>query len=168
MKNPIGKFKREKLEEIQLEIESFKEKINLLESFIVDFNSFKDEVSLFMTKFDNLLEEIFPEEEPLTEEDLKKQQEEQLKQFEEVIAAAIMNILNKPENQAAIEQFIMSFQAGPSAFQNMGIPMENLLNKEGELDPLKAIFAWWGSRGKAPKFPGAGQARPPNKKLGGY
>ena len=169
MKNPIGKFRREELRKIRLEIESFKEKFNLLSEILQDILSIRNDLTLFMDSMKPIIE-MFQEEEPEpTEEEMLQAQQEQMKMFEEIMKAAIMNILNKKENQEAIMQFVAQFRAGPSAFEGQGFDMSQMLNNEGDLDPLKALITYFFNKPKGVgKFPGAGTISTPTESRGGY
>ena len=135
MENPIGKKRREKLEEInskfvQLEenVNLFAEKIDKIESFITEFQEQWKVIFSFMTA----------EEEEPSQAEIDKAQKEQMEMFEIVIQNALLGIWNKPENQKAIQTFVSSLGGGGVGDD----PLANIQNEDGSLNLQGAIQAW--------------------------
>ena len=115
MDNPIGRKKREELGKIKLEAEqanvilnTMSTKLEELELFITRFNSFEE-------KFQIIFEFMVEENTEPTAEDIQKMQEmekEVQEQMKVTIQNALLDLVNKPENQKAIMEFANQFSQG--------------------------------------------------------
>ena len=92
-----------------------------------------------------------PEEE-LSEAEQKTMMEEQGEQMKAIIQGAIIDMINKPENQEALQKYIGQFMQGVSGAsaggEVFGMGWDKLTNQDGELDLVKAAFAFFNQRGK--------------------
>lgn len=151
MRNPIGKFRREKLEEINSKIESFQEKFDLYEKMVEDSKPIIEDV---LEKIDVLFQFTVVDDTPPTPAEIKEMEEQQRtagKEMELMIQNAIIGMWNKPENQKAISTFIngLSGGGGPEDV------LQNIQNEDGSLNFAGAIEAWRALKGSAPKMVGA-------------
>ena len=169
MKNPFSQIKKEKLSKIELEIENFKHEFNSVKDSLVLLDSIQNDVSNFITIMQPIIE-LFeqPEEEP-SQEQIIKEQEEQMKQLEQVVQNALINLFNKEENQKAIMEFASRLQGGAAGFEGAGFDMETILDKDGYVDPLRAAVMWFTNRDKLVGLPkGKGTPMSTSGKTGAY
>ena len=160
IKNPIGKFRREKLEEISLEAKQINEKFNKVDAFIDDFEKIKGQINVL---FEFMVEENT---EPTAEE--IKEMEEQAKavqeQMETTIQNALINLVNKPENQKSIMDFAEQFSQG---LQGKG-SLANLVDADGNPNWVAMIEKLMSNRGMGgqPQLQGQPAAQTKGKSTG--
>lgn len=162
MENPIGRKKREKLEEINLEAKAINEKLNKVDEFIVDFDKIKEQINIL---FDFMVEEnTEPTAQEIAEQEkqMKEAQEQIAQQMEVTIQNALINLVNKPENQKSIMEFANQFSQG---LQGKG-GMAGMVNAEGNPDWL-GIFEYFAKgKGGQPQLQGQPAAQRKGKSTG--
>lgn len=163
MENPIGRKKREKLEEISLEAKGINEKLNSFTVFIEDFDKIKEQVNIL---FEFMVEENT---EP-TATEIKEMEEAQAKvqkeiaeQMEITIQNALINLVNKPENQTAITNFANQFSQG---MQGKG-QLSGIMLEDGSVNWVAALEKFMSGRGVGqPQLQGQPQAQRKGKSTG--
>ena len=152
MKNPIGKFKREKLEEIKNLIDSFILEFNLVKENLVLLDTIQNDLSTFKEDFEQIKEVLFYEPTPEEVQEQEKEAGEQIENMKLIVRSAITDMLNDETNQKALQEFVGQFiggiqgaQAGQDVF---GMGWDQLTNQDGELDWIKALFALLNQRSK--------------------
>lgn len=146
MKNPIGKFKREKLEEISLEAKGINLKLNKFDLFILDFEKIKEQVNvLFGFMVEENTEPTATELKEM-EEEQKAMQEQIAQQMEVTIQNALISLVNKPENQKSIMDFANQFSQG---MQGKG-SLANMVDADGNPN-------WWAMFERFMQSKGMGQ-----------
>ena len=148
-----------KIRKIKTRFESLEQNVNLVSEKLVEFDSFKEDMTTLHEKFNHVYELFTTEEEELSEEEQKKLMEEQLEQMKAMVQGAIIDLVNKPENQKALQEFVSQFRGAMSGDpMSMGFDMDSIMDKDGYVDPLKAALVWFTNRtkgsGEAPKFSG--------------
>ena len=145
MDNPIGRFRREKLEEINLKVDSFIDKFDLIKEIIPHLDSIQNEVSSFKEDFKEIKEVLFYEPSPEEIKEQEKAAQEQIDNMKMIVRGAISDMLEDPKNQENIKQWVDQFMGGVSGAQQgqdiFGMGWDQLTNKDGELDWMKAAFA---------------------------
>lgn len=141
-----------KIKEIKNRFESLEQNTNLISAKLVEFDSFKEDMTDLQEKFNQIYELFTQEEEEISEEEQKKLMEEQMEQMKGIVQGAIIDMINKEENQKAIQEFVGQFMQGVSGAGSgvdvFGMGFDQLTNKDGELDLMKALFAFIGQKGK--------------------
>ena len=146
MKNPLKKFREEILTEIKVETELLKENFNLLTEKL---EVYEKTISEYQEKFDILFNFFTAEEEQPTAAEIEQQQKEAQEQMTAVIQNAFVNMVNKPENQKAINDFVNSIlsQATGGAMGGPAIGgWDQLTNEDGSLNIGFAIGKFLESR----------------------
>lgn len=163
MRNPIGKFKREKLEEINLEAKQINEKLNKVDSFMEDFDTIKEQVNvLFSFMVEENTEPTIEERKEMEEQQAKMQKEIQ-EQMEQSIQNALINLVNKKENQEAIMNFANQFSQG---MQGKGA-LAGFVDAEGQPNWAGIIEHFMKSRGMGqPPFAGGQPSQSKGKSTG--
>ena len=151
-----------KIQKIKTRFESLETNVNLISAKLVELDQFKEDMSTFQEKFDHIYELFTQEEEELSEEEQKKMVEEQVEQMKGMVQSAIIDLVNKPDNQKALQEFVSQFRGAMSGDpMAMGFDMDSIMDKDGYVDPLKAALVWFTNRtkgsGDAPKFSGTGK-----------
>ena len=132
MKNPIGKFKREKLEEINFKVDSFIEEFNSVKEKIVLLEVIQTDLGTFKEDFEQIKEVLFYEP---TEEEIKEQEkaaQEQVDNMKLIVRAAISDMLADPKNQEAIQTFAGQFAGAVQGKSLAG--WEGITNEDGSLN----------------------------------
>ena len=151
MKNPIGKFRREKLEEINFKVDSFIEEFNSIKENMVLLETIQNDLSTFKEDFEQIKEVLFYEP---SEEELKEQEkaaQEQAAQMKLLIRAAISDMLADEKNQEAIKDFVSQFTGAGKSGQFAGMAYDNFVDADGNPDWIKAIFTWFSQQGQKGK-----------------
>ena len=164
IKNPMGRKKREKLDKISataLTIESnfnfVYEKLEELDLFISRFNVVEYKIQVIFDTF--VVEDIEPTAQEIAEQEkqMKEAQEQISQQMEITIQNALINLVNKPENQKAIMDFAEQFSQG---MQGKG-QFSGMVDADGNPNIMAIIEKLMSNRGMGgqPKLQGQPQQK---------
>jgi len=164
------KFLEEKFREINLEILEFKEKLNFLEEKLIAFEQLHVDVSVMKEQFTAIYESLTYEP---TAEELKEQEELAKKEVENmklIVRSAISDMLADPKNQEAIQQFASQFTSAMRGDVGaFGFDINTVLDKDGQVDPLRALFMFFANKkGGLAGAGGSSPGSPPSGKRTGY
>lgn len=148
MKNPIGKNRREKLEKIDLAIESFEDKFNFVVEKLTVFELIRDDMRDFVGKMEPIIDIFNQPEEEVDPKQLEEEQKAQFDLMKEVVKGALVDLMNDEQNQEALKQLIQGLRGGEEGLMDLGLDLDMLRNKDGEIDPLAAGIMWFMNRDK--------------------
>jgi hypothetical protein len=139
-----------KLKEIRKDFAELKANVKLLAEKAEKFDEIEETVKEFSTKFNDLYKNYFLPDPEITPEQIKQQEEAALEQMKGVIQSAIVDMVNKPENQKAISDFAGQFAGAMSGKGqggwadlmtedgqvNWGIAIQQFMNKQNKGSPV--------------------------------
>jgi len=154
MKNPIGKIRREKLEEISSTALTIESNFNFMMEKIGVLESIQNEVSSFKEDFKEIKEVLFYVPTPEEQAEQEQSAQEQVDNMKMIVRGAISDMLADPKNQEAIQTWINQFMGGVQGAKTgqdvFGMGWDQLTNKDGELDWMKAAFALFSQKKGSP------------------
>ena len=155
-----------KLKEIRKDFAELKANSELLKEKVIELEQLKETFQEIATKFNAMYDNYFLPEQEISEAEIKQQQEEVANQMKMVVRGAISDMLADPENQKAIQTFAQQFSASMTG-QAGGLPfdLDGISDKDGNIDPIKAVFMWFANKQKGDAFKGIA---PTSGKTTGY
>ena len=143
-----------KIKEIRKRFNLLEGNVNIISEKLVEFETIIEDINRFEEKFDMLLDDLTLDEPEISEEEQKKLMEEQAELMKVMIQSAIIDLVNKPENQKALQEFVSKFRGAMTGDpMAMGFDIESLMDKDGYVDPLKAALVWFTNRQKGSSEP---------------
>ena len=150
MKNPLGKFRREQLEEINSKVDSFIEEFNLMKENLVLLETIQNDVSSFKEEFEQIKAVLFYEPSPEELKEQEKQAQESVDEMKLIVRAAISDMLADPKNQEQIQAFLGQFSQAASGQSLAG--WEGIQNEDGSLNwgvAIQALQKQMGGKGSS-------------------